>query len=232
MGRPMEGRARTDRVQQDFISKDYGLRRAIALYLKVVNCSPRALYAISSRTQAPLTEAVSRFSRFNILGLPVSRKCSILIDFVVMYLQTEGRWRATRATTQAFFALMKTIPLFPERQNESETAENVGRFDRNDRRRLLSQGALNYSSQIASTLSSLVLVPFMLLRLGAEAYGFWISRWQHLHLPLALTAHSLSPSHAKPHRTVTRTELQMYRQFHFCQPAAEFMPRWEWCAAC
>lgn len=69
---------------------------------------------------------------------------------------------------------MKNADQFPERQIESETADYVGHFDKNDRYRLVSQGALNYSAQIASTLSSLVLVPFMLLRLGAEAYGFWI----------------------------------------------------------
>ena len=63
---------------------------------------------------------------------------------------------------------------FPERQIESESADYVGHFGKNDRYRLVTQGALNYSGQIASTLSSLVLVPFMLLRLGAEAYGFWI----------------------------------------------------------
>ncbi len=69
---------------------------------------------------------------------------------------------------------MQTIDPFPERQNDSETADYVGQFDRKYRLRLLGQGALNYSSQIAAVRSSLVLVPFMLLRLGAEAYGFWI----------------------------------------------------------
>jgi O-antigen/teichoic acid export membrane protein len=69
---------------------------------------------------------------------------------------------------------MEIMDQFPERQTESETADFVGHFDKSDRYRLVSQGALNYSAQIASTLSSLVLVPFMLLRLGAEAYGFWI----------------------------------------------------------
>ena len=117
---------------------------------------------------------------------------------------------------------METIPPFPERQNESETAEYVGRFDRNDRRRLLSQGALNYSSQIASTLSSLVLVPFMLLRLGAEAYGFWILALATPAFASGIDSALSLPSHAKPHRTVTRAELQMYRQVHFCRPAAEF----------
>ena len=69
---------------------------------------------------------------------------------------------------------MQNSDQFPERQNESESADYVGRFDKNDRYRLVGQAALNYSAQIASTLSSLVLVPFMLLRLGVEAYGFWI----------------------------------------------------------
>ena len=63
---------------------------------------------------------------------------------------------------------------FPERQIESESADYVGQFDKSDRYRFISQAALNYSGQIASTLSSLALVPFMLLRLGVEAYGFWI----------------------------------------------------------
>jgi O-antigen/teichoic acid export membrane protein len=69
---------------------------------------------------------------------------------------------------------MQNTDQFPERQVESESADYVGHFDKNDRYRLVKQGALNYSGQIASTLSSLVLVPFMLLRLGVEAYGFWI----------------------------------------------------------
>jgi O-antigen/teichoic acid export membrane protein len=69
---------------------------------------------------------------------------------------------------------MQDSDQFPERQVESESADYVGHFDKTDRYRLVTQGALNYSGQIASTLSSLVLVPFMLVRLGVEAYGFWI----------------------------------------------------------
>lgn len=69
---------------------------------------------------------------------------------------------------------MQNSDQFPERQIESESADYVGNFDKKDRYRFVSQAALNYSGQIASTLSSLVLVPFMLLRLGVEAYGFWI----------------------------------------------------------
>jgi len=70
--------------------------------------------------------------------------------------------------------LIKETGIFPERQSESETADYVGNFDAGDRARLVSQGAFNYIGQIASVLSSIILVPFMLLRLGAEAYGFWI----------------------------------------------------------
>lgn len=79
-----------------------------------------------------------------------------------------------KGNDSSIVAHMEIMDQFPERQTESETADYVGHFDKSDRYRLVSQGALNYSAQIASTLSSLVLVPFMLLRLGAEAYGFWI----------------------------------------------------------
>jgi O-antigen/teichoic acid export membrane protein len=69
---------------------------------------------------------------------------------------------------------MKASDQFPDRQSESETSDYAGHFNASDRLRLMSQGILNYGGQIASALSSLVLVPFMLMRLGAEAYGFWI----------------------------------------------------------
>ena len=62
----------------------------------------------------------------------------------------------------------------PTPQNESETSDYVERIDSTERARLVSQGVLHYSGQIAGVLSSLVLVPLMLTRLGAEAYGFWI----------------------------------------------------------
>jgi O-antigen/teichoic acid export membrane protein len=62
----------------------------------------------------------------------------------------------------------------PTPQNESETSDYVERIDATDRSRLVGQGVLHYSGQIASVLSSLALVPLMLTRLGAEAYGFWI----------------------------------------------------------
>lgn len=69
---------------------------------------------------------------------------------------------------------MQSTDPFPERQNESETADYVARFDANERYHLLSQGVLHYAGQIAGVLSSIVLVPLMLLGLGPEAYGFWI----------------------------------------------------------
>jgi len=71
-------------------------------------------------------------------------------------------------------APMQNTDHFPERQSESETTDYVAQFRMSDRYRLVSQGVFNYGGQIASILSSLVLVPFMLARLGAEAYGFWI----------------------------------------------------------
>ncbi len=69
---------------------------------------------------------------------------------------------------------MQNTDPFPERQNESETADYVARFGANERYQLVSQGVLHYAGQIAGVLSSIVLVPLMMLGLGPEAYGFWI----------------------------------------------------------
>jgi O-antigen/teichoic acid export membrane protein len=69
---------------------------------------------------------------------------------------------------------MQNTDQFPVRQNESETADYVAHFDANEKHQLVSQGALHYAGQIAAVLSSILLVPLMLLRLGPEAYGFWI----------------------------------------------------------
>lgn len=69
---------------------------------------------------------------------------------------------------------MQNIDPLLRTQNQSETADYVVHFNMRDRYRLVRQGVFNYVGQIASILSSLVLVPFMLQRLGAEAYGFWI----------------------------------------------------------
>ena len=69
---------------------------------------------------------------------------------------------------------MQNTDLLPERRSESETADYIDHFDANKRYRLVRQGVLHYAGQIAAVLSSIVLVPLMLHRLGVEAYGFWI----------------------------------------------------------
>jgi O-antigen/teichoic acid export membrane protein len=69
---------------------------------------------------------------------------------------------------------MRDIGPLPLPQTEPEPLDRTWQFDETDRRQLLKQGILHYSGQIANVISSVVLVPIMLLKLGAEAYGFWI----------------------------------------------------------
>jgi O-antigen/teichoic acid export membrane protein len=66
-----------------------------------------------------------------------------------------------------------TEPL-PLPQTEPEILDHSSQFNILDRRHLLRQGALHYVGQIANLISSVVLVPIMLVKLGAEAYGLWI----------------------------------------------------------
>lgn len=69
---------------------------------------------------------------------------------------------------------MREIDPLPLPQTEPETPDQNIQFSVTSQRNLLRQGAFHYSGQIANVVSSLVLVPIMLLKLGAETYGFWI----------------------------------------------------------
>ena len=66
-----------------------------------------------------------------------------------------------------------TEPL-PLPETEPEILDHSTQFNFRDPRHLLRQGALHYSGQIATLISSIVLVPIMLVKLGAETYGLWI----------------------------------------------------------
>jgi hypothetical protein len=122
---------------------------------------------------------------------------------------------------------MQNDNVFPEHRHESGTTEYVGHFNAGDQLRLVSQGLSNYGGQIASILSSLVLVPLMMVRLGAEAYGFWIvalptpAFWQESIVRFLLR------SLAKALRTAMGTELPMSRPRYFCQPVAVYKSHWE-----
>jgi len=69
---------------------------------------------------------------------------------------------------------MSRIDPYPTPQSESETSDYIEHVNPLENQRLIKQGLLHYSGHIASILSSIVLVPLMLHRLGAEAYGLWI----------------------------------------------------------
>ena len=75
----------------------------------------------------------------------------------------------TKATSETQI----TDPLLA-RTSESETADYIGTAFFDQRVHLVRQGIFHYFGQIAPLFTSLALVPFMLFRLGSEAYGFWI----------------------------------------------------------
>jgi O-antigen/teichoic acid export membrane protein len=69
---------------------------------------------------------------------------------------------------------MSPIDPLPTPQSESETSDYVEHAPPFEGQRLIKQGLLHYSGHITRILSSIVLVPLMLHRLGTEAYGLWI----------------------------------------------------------
>jgi O-antigen/teichoic acid export membrane protein len=69
---------------------------------------------------------------------------------------------------------MSPIDPFPTPQSESETSDYVEHVNPFEGQRLIKQGLLHYSGHISKILSSIILVPLMLHRLGTEAYGLWI----------------------------------------------------------